>query len=477
MDFQTLTKEELLSRVPDDAPQRLKVNWNKPTRRWYYFVSSYSYSAERKRSIEQRTTVGYLDENGKFVYTPHYLLLRQAHAGATSPEVQQTVSEIREQCCQELKDTRKDFLVVYPIDIIFVVAMLASLSGANSAVQIADYWKAHRQFLSSLFNDFPEQDISHDSVRRVLMLHQRKAFEKLFETFVARFVKRIGTRIVNVDGQMVRATKNKTEDKDGRYLVSFHDSDNDITLCQLVVEEKTNEIPTAQAMLENLDLSDCVVTGDAMHTQVKTASLILKQGGNYCLAVKANHEQLRTYLELYFERPGSTIQTHTFTDQAHGREEVRVVSVLAGALLPTSVTKPWPGLEEGTIVRVQAYRREKSSQTEMHAVRYYISSVPWGTPACCLKHAHFVRRHWAIENELHHVLDVNMMQDAIQCKNATYLSNRTCLIKLANNVHSKYRQWLEKNENTTFSKARLLKMLANPENALTALKVAFSQYA
>ena len=71
MDFQTLTKEELLSRVPDDAPQRLKVNWNKPTRRWYYFVSSYSYSAERKRSIEQRTTVGYLDENGKFVYTPH----------------------------------------------------------------------------------------------------------------------------------------------------------------------------------------------------------------------------------------------------------------------------------------------------------------------------------------------------------------------------------------------------------------------
>ena len=67
-----------------------------------------------------------------------------------------------------------------------------------------------------------------------------------------------------------------------------------------------------------------------------------------------------------------------------------------------------------------------------------------------------------------------MMQDAIQCKNTTDLSNRTCLTRLANNVHFKFRQWLEKNENTTFSKARLLKMLSSPENALTALKVAFS---
>ena len=474
MNFHSLTKDELLSRVPKDAPEKLKVNWNKPTQRWYYYLSTYSYSAERKRSLEQRTTVGYLDECGKFAYTPHYLLLRQARGSADSPEVQQTVSEIREKCRQELKDTRRGFLVVYPIDIIFVVAMLASLCGANSAVQIADYWKTHRQFLSLLIEDFPEQDISHDSVRRVLMLYQSKAFEKLFETFVARFVERVGTRIVNVDGQMVRATKQKAEGKDGRYLVAFHDSDNGITLCQLVVDEKTNEIPTAQALLENLDLTDCVVTGYAMHTQVKTASLIVKRGGNYCLAVKANHEQLRTYLELYFERPGSTIQTHTFTDHAHGREEIRVVSVLAGSLLPASVTKQWPGLDEGTIVRVQAYRKEISTQTENHAVRYYISSVPWETPACCLKHAHFARRHWVIENELHHVLDVNMMQDAIQCKNTTDLSNRTCLTRLANNVHFKFRQWLEKNENTTFSKARLLKMLSTPENALTALMVAFS---
>ncbi len=463
-----LTKEEkdhLLSLVPVGAPSGLKLNWNAKVKRWYYYLSKVEYSAEKHRGVDHRLIVGY-EEDGKFHYTQRFLLLQRAQKSEEVPQdVKETSTEIRTKLEKVVKDKRLPHLVVYPIDVIFTVAFLACLSGVTDCVGIADYWKANRSFLEKLFDDFPKSDISHDTIRKVFMLHKPDELSKLFKQFTKRFLSLYSVRIVGIDGQMVKATKDTAQGETGRYVLNVFDITNGMCLAQKLISKKTNEIPAAQTIIKTMDLNGCVVTADALHTQTKTAKLVTDAGGNYCLALKKNQDSLYEYVVTYFERPGKGVKIATSEDDEHGRLEERTVWVLDSKLLPASYRESWIGLDDGCIVRVQAKRTIKSTGEVTIDNRYYISSLAFDDVAIAQKMLHFVRQHWGIENSLHHVLDVNFLEDRIQCKRPTYLKNRTLLIKLAHNVHAKYLQWLEKNDQERVSRSRLLTLLSTAEKA------------
>ncbi len=470
-----LKPEELLAFVPGNAPKGLKLNWNKTSSKWYYYTSSYRYDSAKKRSVEHRTLVGYLNKENQFVFTQRYLLSQQAARAAPSLPDKQAVDIInaaRSECSEAPPDKGTPALIACPLDIIFVVAFLSSLAGGSNCMQIADYWKTHRKYLSNLFDDFPDKDISHDTVRRALSLCDSDKFEELLRCFARRFTNEVGTRIINFDGQAVQATKQTEFGKSGRHQLSFYDSSSAISLFQTTIDDKSNEIAAAQKLLPYIDLTDCVVAADAMHAQTKTVSLIIEQNGNYCIALKRNQGRLCEYAATCFERPGKTVLRHKTFDDGQAREETRIFEVLPGSMLPKSMTAGWPGLNEGTIVKVTAWRKEKAAKRESVAVRYYASSLVWSDPRCHLKLAFAIRQHWAIENSLQHVLDVILLQDAIQCKNITYLRNQTALNKLADNVRSKYRQWRNQNDEPEVSKSRLLKILSKPEEAIRAMVIA-----
>lgn len=60
-----------------------------------------------------------------------------------------------------------------------------------------------------------------------------------------------------------------------------------------LVPEKTNEIPVARTLLENLDLVSKLTLADAAHTQTQTARTVLMGGGgDYLLTVKENQKEL-----------------------------------------------------------------------------------------------------------------------------------------------------------------------------------------
>ena len=54
-----------------------------------------------------------------------------------------------------------------------------------------------------------------------------------------------------------------------RHIVSLFLTDSKLTLTQNQVEDKSNEIPALMSLLDNLNLTNCVITMDAMHTQKK----------------------------------------------------------------------------------------------------------------------------------------------------------------------------------------------------------------
>ena len=411
-------KKKLKSIIPTGC----RLNWDKRTNRYYVFKSTYVYDPKIKRGREKRTQVGIVVD-GKFSYAKSYLLKQRVHSleeKINSADNRKAVQTVRTACEEEISDTRQAGKVVYPLAYVYLVSLLSSLSGQTNCVQIADYWKNNRPALESIFEDFPKQDISHDTVRRLLMLIDPDQFQSFY-------------------GKLVKPL--------------------------------LHQFTYAADMVEGLDLRGSIVTADALNTQEKFATKLIEQGADYCLAVKQNQKTLYYDIRLCFvER----LETRTLEiekiELGHGRIETRRISVLPGNALKAGHLKKWIGLEEGTIIKATTDVVNKASGQISSLDRYFICSLNWSDPHIAEQCARAVRRHWGIENDLHYVLDVDFYQDRTQCKNANYLQNRVLLNKWALGV---IRQAQRQEENNTGKTAKSVKrymaQFNTPRIALEAL--------
>ncbi len=107
-----------------------------------------------------------------------------------------------------------------------------------------------------------------------------------------------------------------------------------LTLGQVAVNAKSNEITAIPELLELLDLRDKIVTIDAAGCQKAIAADIVDQGGDYVLAVKDNQPTLHAEIQAAFasvtDTPGSATLVYTTGEEGHGRQEQRTVRVLQG---------------------------------------------------------------------------------------------------------------------------------------------------
>jgi predicted transposase YbfD/YdcC len=62
-------------------------------------------------------------------------------------------------------------------------------------------------------------------------------------------------------------------------------------------------IPDALKLLERLDLTGKIVTGDAIFCQKSIATKIVERGGDYIFPVKDNQKTLRQDIETAFNEP------------------------------------------------------------------------------------------------------------------------------------------------------------------------------
>jgi predicted transposase YbfD/YdcC len=153
-----------------------------------------------------------------------------------------------------------------------------------------------------------------------------------------------------------------------------------------------------------LPLEDRLLTGDALYCQRELCRQVLAAGGDYLLIVKANQGTLHRDIELFFRKPpfGEVIAQAEQKGRRGDRDEAR-------RLLASSGLKgylKWPGAEQ--VMKIERTTRRKGK--EEHEVRYAITSQGSRTgPDRLLAQ---VRRHWSIENRLHHVRDVSFGEDA-----------------------------------------------------------------
>ena len=332
-------------------------------------------------------------------------------------------------CFKDLVDPRTGNAQRHDLMEILLIALAASLCGAEGGVDMALFGRAKepllRRFLR-LEGGIP----SHDTFSRVFRLLDPDAFEASFGRFVAAFAQAAGAgEVVAVDGKTARRSFDRRSGRRPLHLVSAWAVEQRLVLGQQKVGAASNEIEALPELRWTalLALEGCrIVTADAMHCQKATAQTILDRGGDYCLALKGNQPALSEDVRLWLDDPATPVDDACQTvDGDHGRIETRRAMV-AHDVAWLAERHDFPGL--AAVAKVTATREIDGKSTT--ATRHYLLSKP----LAAARVAQIVRAHWQIENQLHWVLDVVMDEDGSRARKDYAPENLARLRRFALNL-------------------------------------------
>lgn len=304
----------------------------------------------------------------------------------------------------DLKDPRVERTRKHRLDDIIVITLCAMLSGASTFEDIETFAESRESWLRKYLT-LPGGIPSHDTIYRVLCALNRHVFAKCFAEWIEDLNTTLGLKHVAIDGKSLRGSRANTF-TGCVHLVNAWATEQGLCLGQVAVEDKSNEIPAIPILLKTLDLKGSLVTIDATGCQKEIVNTIRDGDGDYLLCVKNNQPNLLASVEQAFasalesEYDEISHTEHSSSEKGHGREEERNVIVLEA---PVEVTADWRDAK--CVVQVNRERLVKGIRTS--TTHYYISSLQ-GTAEELGK---LIRRHWAIENELHWSLDVTFGED------------------------------------------------------------------
>ena len=306
----------------------------------------------------------------------------------------------------DLTDPRRR-KVTYPLINIVVIAVCAVVCGADDFVAIADFGKARRDWFSR-FLDLTNGIPSHDRFNAIFAALKPGEFEACLLGWITALHEITGGQVIAIDGKTLRRSFDAASGKAAIHMVSAWATANRISLGQVVVDQKSNEITAIPKLLEMLELSGALVTIDAMGCQTEIAERIVAAGADYCLAAKANQPTLHQGIVDFFadhmedDFAGAQARHHETHERGHGREEWRFYTICqVHEDLPDG--SRWAGLKAIGMSITDSMRDGKNCCE----ARYYILSRFMSAR----RFAEAVRGHWGIENSLHWQLDVTFGED------------------------------------------------------------------
>ncbi len=324
--------------------------------------------------------------------------------------------------------------VVYPLIDIITIALCAVVAGADDFVAIAEYGRKKRTWLSQ-FLDLRGGVPSHDRFNAVLGALRPAEFQRCLLSWITALHEVSGGQVVAIDGKTLRRSYDTAGGKSAIHMVSAWATANHISLGQVVVDQKSNEITAIPKLLRILELSGCLVTIDAMGCQTEIAQGIVDAGADYVLAVKANQPTLHDGIIDFFldhlddDFARVKVSRHETDESGHGRDEGRTYYVCAAPDdLPDR--ERWPGLAAIGVAFDEGVRGGKPCSD----VRYYLLSKKLSAR----RFGAAVRGHWGIENSCHWQLDVTFGEDQSRIRKGHADANfsilrRTALSLLKNN--------------------------------------------
>ena len=297
--------------------------------------------------------------------------------------------------------------VTYPLINIVTIALCAVIAGADDFVTIAAWARQKRAWLAKIL-DLSNGIPSHDRFNAIFKTIKPDEFERCLLSWITSLHEITAGQLVAIDGKTLRQSFDKADAKSAIHMVSAWATANHVSLGQVVVDQKSNEITAIPSLLELLDISGCLVSIDAMGCQVEIAGKIIEAKADYVPAVKANRPTLHEGIVEFFldqmedDFARVKVSRHETKEHGHGREEHRTYYVCD---LPDDLPDRgrWSGLKRIGVAISDTMRGGKPCDD----VRYYIMS----RRLTARKFGEAVRGHWGIENSLHWQLDMSFGED------------------------------------------------------------------
>jgi predicted transposase YbfD/YdcC len=326
---------------------------------------------------------------------------------------------------RKLRDPRRRHCREHRFLDILVIAICAVIGNADSWRAIALWGRTHETWLRR-FLALPNGIPSHDTFRRLFERLDTATFQTCLRQWLLELSGVLKVSHIAIDGKTLRSSGSSTLGP--LHLVSAWATQYHLSLGQVAVDGKSNEITAIPQLLETLDLHGALVTIDAMGCQKAIATKIVERGGDYALTVKDNQAHLREDIEecighvLDDGEEGRDYHLYEQVAGGHGREETRCYLVIPD---PQGIRgqEEWPKLR---VVGACYCERTVQGKTSFET-RYFIGSKN----ARARYYGHALRNHWRIENNLHWQLDVSFDEDDNKTVNRQGAANLAIVRKLA----------------------------------------------
>jgi len=326
---------------------------------------------------------------------------------------------------RSLKDPRVAGRTRHLLLDLVVLALCAVIANCDDWPDIALFAQKRESWFRR-FLKLPHGVPSHDTFERVFAALDPRALERCCLGWLREVAGLVEVGQIAIDGKTLRGSAGSP--LGALHLVSAWATQAHLTLGQVAVDGKSNEITAIPKLLELLDLHGALVTVDAIGCQKSIARKIVAGGGDYVLVVKGNQEQLLADIQETVARaldgtlPVGAVRTHTTREQSHGRSEERSC-VMVEFVEGIRDREAWSGL---TTVGLSSRERTIEGQSSFE-VRYFIGSRRMSAR----RYGQALRNHWGIENNLHWQLDVSFHEDASRIENRHGAGNFALLRKLS----------------------------------------------
>lgn len=330
-----------------------------------------------------------------------------------------------------LEDPRDIIGKKYKLIDILIMTIYGLLCGLKDYVNIADFMKLKEDYFTKLLN-LENGTPSHDCLSDVFSVIDSKKFMEIFIEWTKDIVKIKTGKKISIDGKAIKSATDKINNGNIPYIVSAFIGEIGLSIGQVKVDDKSNEITAIPDLLDLLDLEGATITIDAIGTQEEIVNKIVDKGAHYVLPVKDNQRELKKQIKSHFESynnlyGNSEVFYKKGIEKDHGRIEEREYFLSYNTSKIKDKDK-WKTVKAIAYTKVYRTFRDETIMTENYYIIDYEISIE--------KLIESIRDHWNIECGLHWKLDVILNEDHSRNRVNNSINNLSIMRKIVFNLAS-----------------------------------------